>query len=424
MKKIILLVIIVTVSFDQRAFAQTDTFDQLNANSGSNKKIEWVSSGYGSGYGHKIYNLDPGFGGKTLLNFAGRNNNASWTDIMTITSNGKIGIGTTDPSANFHIQSPFTMLNSTSNQDSNMLIEGTSSTRRTTEGAALGFVVPANTDGSNGWEQGRLLVTPDNADNGRAEGRMYIQTRDRINNQWKWVNNLVLRSSGNVGIGTTSPEALLEVESSAIDLLSTNKADANMIIQGTSSSRNTSEGAALGFIVPANSDGTNHWQQGRIIVTPDNTNTGNASGRMYLQTRYYSGGAWSWRKNLVLGSSGSVGIGTEETGSHKLAVEGSIGAREIKVEASGWSDFVFSNNYVLRTLEEVEQHITENGHLPEIPSEAEVTENGINLGEMNAKLLQKIEELTLYLIEQNKELKKSQSEIFELKEKVSSLENE
>ena len=68
---------------------------------------------------------------------------------------------------------------------------------------------------------------------------------------------------------------------------------------------------------------------------------------------------------------GKLGIGTETTGSHELAVEGSIGAREIKVEASGWSDFVFENDYELRTLEEVEQHINENGHLPEIPSEAE-----------------------------------------------------
>ncbi len=63
---------------------------------------------------------------------------------------------------------------------------------------------------------------------------------------------------------------------------------------------------------------------------------------------------------------------------------------------TGRSDFVFENDYELRTLEEVEQHINEKGRLPEIPSETEVTENGINLGEMNAKLLQKIEELTLY----------------------------
>jgi len=101
---------------------------------------------------------------------------------------------------------------------------------------------------------------------------------------------------------------------------------------------------------------------------------------------------------------GSLGIGTTATGSHKLAVEGSIGAREIKVMASGWSDFVFKKDYALPTLEEVEKHIAAKGHLENIPSEEEVLKNGINLGEMNAKLLQKIEELTLYIIEQNKEI--------------------
>lgn len=118
-----------------------------------------------------------------------------------------------------------------------------------------------------------------------------------------------------------------------------------------------------------------------------------------------------------------VGIGTTNLDpNNKLSVNGSIRSKEVKVEAS-WPDFVFESDYELRTLEEVEKHITENGHLPEIPSEAEVSRNGINLGEMNSKLLLKIEELTLYLIEQNKQLK-SQSEIItQLQEEVSALKN-
>ena len=70
----------------------------------------------------------------------------------------------------------------------------------------------------------------------------------------------------------------------------------------------------------------------------------------------------------------------------------------------GWSDFVFGNDYNLLTLSEVEDYIDKNGHLPDIPSEAEVEENGINIGEMQAKLLQKIEELTLYVIQLEKEI--------------------
>jgi hypothetical protein len=119
---------------------------------------------------------------------------------------------------------------------------------------------------------------------------------------------------------------------------------------------------------------------------------------------------------LKLKGDGSVAIGTTQTSSHKLAVNGTIGAREIKVETTTWPDYVFSDDYELRSLEEVRQHIDENGHLPEIPSEADVAENGILLGEMNAKLLQKIEELTLYVIDINEQVQKLKEENHSLKE--------
>lgn len=122
--------------------------------------------------------------------------------------------------------------------------------------------------------------------------------------------------------------------------------------------------------------------------------------------------------------------GGGDTRNPDLIVGGKIKTSEVEVKVAPWSDFVFENDYELRTLEEVEEHITKEGHLPEIPSAAEVTKNGINLGEMDAKLLQKIEELTLYMIDVNKrvnqleqentELKESNQE---LKEKVKSLEN-
>jgi len=120
---------------------------------------------------------------------------------------------------------------------------------------------------------------------------------------------------------------------------------------------------------------------------------------------------------MAWGQSGSVGIGTLTTGSHKLAVEGSIGARKVKVEASSWSDFVFDDNYVLPSLQELESFISKYKHLPAIPSEKEVRANGIDLGEMDSKLLQKIEELTLYLIQQNKEIEILRAELKKLKQK-------
>ncbi len=156
-------------------------------------------------------------------------------------------------------------------------------------------------------------------------------------------------------------------------------------------------------------------EQIRLGVAHSNSsNFGVEEGDFYVYTQTANEMPFVVRRNGDLRfnlKGGSVGIGTATTGTHRLAVEGSIGAREIVVEASGWSDFVFENDYKLQTLEEVEEHISKNGHLPEIPSEEEVIENGINLGEMNAKLLQKIEELTLYLIKQNKEIQKLKKEV-------------
>ena len=100
---------------------------------------------------------------------------------------------------------------------------------------------------------------------------------------------------------------------------------------------------------------------------------------------------------------GNVGIGTLDPQGYKLAVNGTIRAKEIKVD-SDWADFVFKKGYKLPTLEEVEQHIGEKGTLPGVPSEEEVKANGVNLAETNALLLQKIEELTLYIIEMKKEI--------------------
>lgn len=106
------------------------------------------------------------------------------------------------------------------------------------------------------------------------------------------------------------------------------------------------------------------------------------------------------QKNMTMTSGGNIGIGTTNPGSYKLAVEGVIGAHEIKVTTDGWADFVFEPDYKLMTLADLKAFISENKHLPEIPTTKEVEENGISVGEMNAKLLQKIEELTLYTIQQ------------------------
>jgi len=111
-------------------------------------------------------------------------------------------------------------------------------------------------------------------------------------------------------------------------------------------------------------------------------------------------------------TSGSLGVGTTDTKGYKLAVAGDMIAESIKVKiASTWPDFVFAKDYKLPTLKDIEDHIKGKGYLQGIPSAAEVKANGIDLGEMNAKLLQKIEELTLYLIEQNRQLVSQQKAV-------------
>lgn len=102
---------------------------------------------------------------------------------------------------------------------------------------------------------------------------------------------------------------------------------------------------------------------------------------------------------------GKVGIKTETPGAYDLAVNGKIRSQEIKVETSGWADYVFEEDYKLPTLAETEKFIQKNGHLPDVPKASEVEANGISLGEMNKILLKKIEELTLHLIEKDKILK-------------------
>ncbi|WP_299361766.1 hypothetical protein [Winogradskyella sp.] len=106
-------------------------------------------------------------------------------------------------------------------------------------------------------------------------------------------------------------------------------------------------------------------------------------------------------------STGNIGIGTmsfvDGPDTYRLSVAGKVRAEAVKVYTD-WADFVFEDNYELPTLEEVEDYINDNGHLKDIPSAQEVEENGIELGEMNKLLLQKIEELTLYAIELKKEI--------------------
>ena len=123
-------------------------------------------------------------------------------------------------------------------------------------------------------------------------------------------NSAIYQSGSNIGIGTASPANELQVTAPFVASSTPNSSSGNgqLIVQGTGTSRTPGLGAAISFVVPASSDGSNWWEQGRVLVTPDNTNTSDASGRMYLQTRAYFSSAWNWINNLVLTSNGDVGV--------------------------------------------------------------------------------------------------------------------
>ncbi|WP_447768513.1 hypothetical protein [Sphingobacterium faecium] len=117
---------------------------------------------------------------------------------------------------------------------------------------------------------------------------------------------------------------------------------------------------------------------------------------------------------------GKVGIKTKVPGDYDLAVNGKIRSHEIKVEstASTWPDYVFKKEYDLKQLDAVEAFIVKNGHLPEVPKAKDIEANGVELGEMNKILLKKIEELTLYIIQ---EKKSNADQLLELKKEIENL---
>ena len=192
-------------------------------------------------------------------------------------------------------------------------------------------------------------------------------------------------NDGNVGIGTSEPHGKLHINSTRPVIIKHNGGNGVYGSEiGFNSVLNTSD-VPNKFIKLG---GTGQYGAASIIT--------DYRGNMYFQmynAETEDESIVDYKPQIQFANTGDV------------TIDGKVKSKEVEVKANVWPDYVFEANYDLPTLEEVENYIKTHKHLPDVPSEKEVKENGLNLGQSDAVLLQKIEELTLYLIEQNKEIK-------------------
>jgi hypothetical protein len=189
-------------------------------------------------------------------------------------------------------------------------------------------------------------------------------------------------NSGNIGINNTAPTSKLHVQLGNIQI--TNSQTAPDI---------TKTGLTLGSLGTSTAAATDYsWIQsssGPLLLNPMSGNT------LTTQTNNYVAIGYSANRSV------SPGVG------YNLLVAGKIMCEELKIKiktAANWPDYVFASDYKLMSVDSLQNYISQNLHLPNVPSAKEVEENGIMAGEMNGILLKKVEELTLYMIEQNKNI--------------------
>ena len=274
-----------------------------------------------------------------------------------------VGVGTTSPQQQMHI-------------NGNTMISGS--------GNALLFATSASTtDGNFGIKytgSGLNFYIPNN-----TNYLMYI------------------RNNGYVGIGTSSPTEKLEVSGNAkaTNVTATSAVQSSTLTVTGNVTFNSLAGSSS-KILTVGSNG--------LLSSADVSEVGDGMGNHIATTDLNLNGkkivgTTNGANGIFVAQNGNVRIGAGTANPTKaLEVNGAIRSKEVLVEVTNWSDFVFDKDYDLMTLKEVESYIKENGHLPDVPSAEEVKANGVEVGEMNAILLRKIEELTLYIIELEKKI--------------------
>ena len=196
---------------------------------------------------------------------------------------------------------------------------------------------------------------------------------------------------GNVGIGTNfNPEYKLHLWSTGEQLVKVDGTNPLILFHDRTSN------AQYGFLRTWTSNPFNPSQlYGQELGVPPSYGNDPAKHLMF---------STNFALRMVIRNNGNVGIGIDDPGNYKLAVNGSIRAREIRVNAGVWADYVFAKNYKLRPLVEVEKYIQKYKHLPGIKPAYVIEKEGVDVSKIQVKMMEKIEELTLYIIEQNKRI--------------------
>jgi len=210
----------------------------------------------------------------------------------------------------------------------------------------------------------------------------------------------VFPDTGRVGIGTVTPRSRLEVKEWIPALnISSDKYTEIM-----------ADNEVIGSINFYKHYGIAHAAAIKLLHAGGPTQYGQAHLAFYTSNEWNPFNAIP-NEQMRIASNGDVMIGTTLSHGYKFSVNGNFRAKEIKVETANWPDYVFEKGYQFPNLEDTENYINAHKHLSGVPAAELVEKEGVSLGEMNKVLLKKVEELTLYLIEEHKSIKQQQNQL-------------
>lgn len=427
--------------------AQTNvSFDNLNSNIGVDKTLNFYSTGSTTnGYGHRFINTT---GTNISYLHLHRREGSSWLPHMTFVSNGTVGIGTTLPGYTLDVAGSI-------GAKSLMLNNNTPSSQHTTSNPGEGVLYlhhggivahqlryfrgnlylekidkPWGTNDYPNLHVGGRLVLKNASVNDPGGMTMNIfEVFKDANNHWIHNYGMGFHEHNGVGNGFSSyvsgffgvsliagGQTRLRVDQFGKVGIGANSIDHNLQV-GDGGVNNPVSLSLRGPDSHASSSSLVFEDPGGTTARWFKLTHNSGSNSLVFSSQEVANMMVFNRFNGNVGLGINVATGFENVNNYKLAVNGTIGAKEIKVEntVTPWPDYVFENDYKKRSLAEVETFINEHKHLPEVPSAAEVAKNGISLGDMDAALLKKVEELTLYLIEQDKKIQALQEELQELK---------